>query len=444
MLNINFKKLGPIINQNHALGLEGDITVLTGPNKTGKTLAIYLLYGVLKSFQNDFVKPLSNSFFLPFSSLQHQDKLHIKSGLVFEIKTEDLKLILSDFSQLNSIINKKESDYSFEKEIFDSENVFHEVKVTSSFDKLFFDTFHKDKTYHVSNEIKFRVNDDGLEISLEKISPKALVIEQLFDFIYSNIIKKYIDIFFLPAERSTLSYFYLPIIGNTFKVAFGRGQLKKYFNIARPVLDYLDFLLYYEEDIISLDDKGIQSELSNKIAKTRFEFSDEKKFTYREIDSDNAIDNHLVSFNAKSLMGLYHKVRTYDLNDKTPKYLFIDEPESHLHPDSQILLARWLCKLPKYGIKLVLSTHSDYIIREMNNMILLNSITDKKKKNRIMKKYKIDEQSLLTPDSIAPYFFNDGAVELLDVEDEGFAVPTIDKQLSETESFINDLYAARF
>lgn len=46
--------------------------------------------------------------------------------------------------------------------------------------------------------------------------------------------------------------------------------------------------------------------------------------------------------------------------------LIIDEPELNLHPDNQRRMAGLLARLVNSGIKVMLTTHSDYLIREVD------------------------------------------------------------------------------
>jgi len=59
------------------------------------------------------------------------------------------------------------------------------------------------------------------------------------------------------------------------------------------------------------------------------------------------------------IVGLYlrHIARPGDL-------LMIDEPELYLHPRNQRRLARLFARLVNLGIKVFVSTHSDYIVKE--------------------------------------------------------------------------------
>lgn len=50
----------------------------------------------------------------------------------------------------------------------------------------------------------------------------------------------------------------------------------------------------------------------------------------------------------------------------------IDEPELNLHPKNQRLVARLIGRLVNAGVRVFLTTHSDYVIRELNNLIIIS------------------------------------------------------------------------
>ncbi|MXN88211.1 ATP-binding protein [Pasteurella canis] len=85
-----------------------------------------------------------------------------------------------------------------------------------------------------------------------------------------------------------------------------------------------------------------------------------------------------------------------------PGDLFIiDEPELNLHPKNQRAFARLIAKLIDSGIKVFMTTHSDYLVKELNTLIILNKKTDHTK--MIQKKYEYQDNELLNPDSISLY-----------------------------------------
>jgi predicted ATPase len=53
--------------------------------------------------------------------------------------------------------------------------------------------------------------------------------------------------------------------------------------------------------------------------------------------------------------------------------LFIDEPEAHLHPGNQITLARALMKMSDVVRHVVLATHSEFLVSELSNQMMLRS-----------------------------------------------------------------------
>lgn len=58
--------------------------------------------------------------------------------------------------------------------------------------------------------------------------------------------------------------------------------------------------------------------------------------------------------------------------------LIVDEPELNLHPENQRLLARLFATLVNHGIKVFMTTHSDYIVKELNTLLRLNRPGDKR------------------------------------------------------------------
>ena len=60
----------------------------------------------------------------------------------------------------------------------------------------------------------------------------------------------------------------------------------------------------------------------------------------------------------------------------------VDEPELNLHPANQRRIARLFACLVNLGVKVFITTHSDYIVKELNTLIMLNHDRATPKKNR--------------------------------------------------------------
>ena len=81
--------------------------------------------------------------------------------------------------------------------------------------------------------------------------------------------------------------------------------------------------------------------------------------------------------------------------------LIIDEPELNLHPENQRKLARLLVRLVRVGIKVFITTHSDYILKEFGTILMLS------RKGRSLKKIASDHgyssEEVLAPNEVKVY-----------------------------------------
>ena len=76
----------------------------------------------------------------------------------------------------------------------------------------------------------------------------------------------------------------------------------------------------------------------------------------------------MVSELAPVVLYLRHRLRRNDL-------LFIEEPEAHLHPGTQIVFARSLVRLVNLGLRIVLTTHSEFFLQQINNAIVAGGMS---------------------------------------------------------------------
>lgn len=112
---------------------------------------------------------------------------------------------------------------------------------------------------------------------------------------------------------------------------------------------------------------------------------------------------------------LYYKAKPGDL-------LMLDEPELNLHPDSQRKLARLLVQLIDIGIKVFITTHSDFLVKELSILIMLNQ--DKEHIKEIIKEEGYKSNELLNHQDIKVYI-----AEKSLIKPEGYnkktSVPTV-------------------
>ena len=123
--------------------------------------------------------------------------------------------------------------------------------------------------------------------------------------------------------------------------------------------------------------------------------------------------------------------------------VFIDEPEVNCHPDVQILMTRVFARMINAGLRLVVSTHSDYIIREFNNLIMLNKAPQKMEET--LNKWGYKKDMAINHEDVGAYLFaygKDNRVNVVPIEvtDAGFEVSTIDATISQLNESSQVLY----
>jgi hypothetical protein len=159
--------------------------------------------------------------------------------------------------------------------------------------------------------------------------------------------------------------------------------------------------------------------------------------TFHPTPSGPSLSLHLASSSVKSLAGLSFLLR-YAL--KRGELLIIDEPELNLHPDNQRRVSRILARLARAGVKVVISTHSDYIIRELNNLLMLSA----DRSGELRKRHGYDEEETIAPSCVGAYLFSASNVAPIEVTATGIEVATIDREINSLNTVSQDIYFSLF
>ena len=148
------------------------------------------------------------------------------------------------------------------------------------------------------------------------------------------------------------------------------------------------------------------------------------------------MDLHLTSSTVKSLFGLWAYL---EYEAQPGDVLMIDEPELNLHPSNERKLARLLAQLANSKLRVVISTHSDYLVREMNSLIMLS--VPHSKRQLLMQKFEYVDQQLLQPKDVAAWLFTDRSIVEMNIDPaEGIDAATFDDQIHELNETSDDIY----
>lgn len=101
--------------------------------------------------------------------------------------------------------------------------------------------------------------------------------------------------------------------------------------------------------------------------------------------------------------------------------ILFEEPEAHLHPARQIKVADLIGCAIGLGSHIQITTHSDYFLTQINNLIKLYYIKEKnlQKFNEICTELNFKEESIINPTSVRAYVLrrrDDGSTEILNQE----------------------------
>ena len=80
--------------------------------------------------------------------------------------------------------------------------------------------------------------------------------------------------------------------------------------------------------------------------------------------------------------------------------LIVEEPESHLHPAAQQLLARAFARLLSQDVSLLLTTHSDYLLQQLTNLIRVEPLTGEKRD-----RFDYSDDESIPASSVGAYLF---------------------------------------
>lgn len=74
--------------------------------------------------------------------------------------------------------------------------------------------------------------------------------------------------------------------------------------------------------------------------------------------------------------------------------LIIDEPESNLHPAMQVELVRQLAAIVNSGVRILLTTHSEWVLEALANLVLLSDLDIQKREGSLREEPALDKRDV--------------------------------------------------
>ena len=444
-----FNNIGPITRAEMELG---DFTIISGRNNTGKTRIVYALYGFMQAFTTlvaEKAESFCESHFQKAASLSTEEvieKLRTERRVEWQV---DEDLLMEEQGRLIQEATREFSDFRISQVFNTSQAEFENASLEAEFRR---ELPVGPLSLNLKKDLDLSIQYDRGTFSV-RLSGTAPVSDDIVGpFVMKELLERLCTFFFLqdPFERqyrpfilssarhsiplflSELDYVRSQVMRAVQQKEDGRNgesdqssdPLKNLSRYALAIHDNIDFA----RNISSSAEKhnnmpqNILSGGIEEIMDGRFtSVNGTLRFTAGGNHSFD-IPLHLASSSAWEMSGLYFLLG-YFLNGVG--LLIIDEPESHLDAENQVRLARLFARLVNSGTKVLITTHSDFILREINNLIMLSSAHDENGKG--MEEFGYEEADKLNLDQVSAYFAKNGVLEPCVMDEFGIEMPVIDE-----------------
>ena len=408
-LTVQLKNIGIIKQAEFSLG---DLTIICGENNTGKTYTSCVLYSFLRSWPE-----------LIHFSISDVQILHLfTEGTPIKVKLpqktgELLTTLCHNYtSRLDTVFAAPEGTFqNSEFCVLKNDINIRDIREWHS------RVEHPQLSYFVvskhkqSDEIAITVEEKKPEVTIDSALIK--ITKQMIDKIIAAIIfwGVFPNPFISTAERTGITTFRKELDS-----AWHRRFAEFRFSQSDPNIDPGELLVKPLQNYPSSIEANMEwTRRLEEIAKNKSfiakehpevleDFSDivggEYAITQNDqlyfIPKDTQTKLTMVESSSvvRSLLDLSFFLRC---SAKKGDVLMIDEPELSLHPENQRRIARLFARLVNLGVKVFITTHSDYIIKELNTLIMLNH--DKPHLKAIAKANGYQENELIKAEQVKVY-----------------------------------------
>ena len=457
-MKIKVSNLGVI--SEGTIDLSKKINLFCGPNGTGKTYLTYVIYGLLR-----------NKLRLGDNN-ELADRLFANRSITIDI---DFDSIL-EYKKSLLDLTKKTLPETFGIGEDESGKLFSGFKIKDN------ETKPKFKSRIISSEINVDLNIFGLGLSLtknkdedkvtlsiinENISEETIKISRFFiDSVIKLILALHpiTKVVMFPIERNSINTFSKQLsirkqnaLDNLIKEKDILDDLIKEKDIKKiqSLLDFKRYPVAISDELMVADDLAEIKKRKSKFYNFAEELERELLFGEVNISSDGEIlftPNNSpstmlpIQMTASIIKTLSSLVVYLKYRAKENDLIIIDEPEINLHPKNQIILTRFFARLANKGFRLLISTHSDYIVRELNNLLIL-SRKDSPSIMKNAKEFGYKDNEFINQEDLGVYSFkfndsNDGkvSIEQIPVNETGFNIDAMDLVIDKQNDISERLY----
>ena len=357
-----------------------ELTIFMGDNSAGKSFVAMLINGFIsmsRGYENkDFLKAIKGKF--------------IDNNFLIELEESVTSILQDTKEQSISIIFNKENKKDIDQILTFSINEYLIKKYLLK--KIFNNSISIDTieielnkiVNHIPKEIIITISHENESLHIEFIINEEVKIhrfqgEHNIDFIKNKIIDSIISKIiestvkaclpnsstYLPASRTGYLQTYKILAENAITNNLSSTTDNKLSILTSWFVNKLNQGASFEENSLALYiEKYI---LHGKINL----FQDNNNIEF-QLENGNKVNINYLSSTVSELIPLVVFLKRGFI--KRDGLVIIEEPEAHLSFKNQKLMANLIALLIKNKIKVLITTHSDFLVYQLNNLIMQNSI----------------------------------------------------------------------
>ncbi|WP_168364294.1 AAA family ATPase [Metallosphaera hakonensis] len=389
-LTLTIKNFGPF--KESLIELK-PLTVFIGRNSLGKSLLLRLLWGLSSAKPKDLDKELAG-LKAKRDSLSLKDKEKVREYAKLYMKAFSISLVKGVEKRINEVLSTA-GEITVSSELATLRIKLNESKIEPSLDQL-------------------------VEIEVRRTSPLGIVFRaKEAENTEENILSKddLDDVLLVNSFYFTFSLFY-PLFNpdETVFLIDGRASLTEFLPTPERSMKLYSFLDTVSRDYITSYYRLLSDFDKGKVDLSMLrDFFDELGFSLKLIESDGVKSPYVEMWNrvtlplSQSPSGIRESLSmALALGNEDISVVYIEEPEAHLHPRAQRIIAKLMAKALKKGKHIFLTTHSDYLLYSISNLIALSR-----------------KEIALDPNSVVVYLLKREAdftkIEKVKVDEEGIS-----------------------
>ena len=453
-LMLSVRDFGPIYNAEIELR---PLTVFVGPSNTGKSYLAILIYALHKFFNNHKrVDPAVDFFRSPSlldeMEISDKDITHLIDGadeIVSQVKGDSpiplpdeiaslIRPVFSNFLPADNLAGeimrcfgideprrliRHGSKKSTEVALSSKTSGSSEARYNNS--SLYKFTIKKRAfTASIPDTAPLQVRKDAIEKYVQTISEhqrlfkpdlsgfddlKVLGKRGVDSHFLGDIVSYFFDLvshpaYYLPADRAGVMHAHKVVVGSLIQSASHAGIRPE-----RALPELSGVLADFIKQLIQLGDFPSRRLNSNRNLVQRLE----KEILSGSIRIENSSTGYPVFsyqptgwkedvplMNTSSMVSELAPVVLYLRHVVSPgEVLIIEEPESHLHPGMQVAFIRHLAAAVRSGIRIIITTHSEWVLEELANLVRLSKLSESDRKGIGGADY------ALSPDQVGTWLF---------------------------------------